>query len=393
MIIYNKTWLNNLQLQNSADQLLLAGCITNDEVKAIKEKYPVGFYTPGIFIRIGLFILTFIIASFSFGLLSLIMYQAHIVDSFGWPLFLGTVCVVALVMAVKEKNHFRSGIDDALLWIAAGLLTGSFSLLIYSSNGNDTHYLAISIFIFILGLCFTLVFTDLLVCTLTAASFFAIVFYAWRNAGAFGNATMPFVMILVAALAYFLTSRLADKPKTIYYTNCIIVAQIVSLVVLYAAGNYLIVDKLNNLLNDTQTSTANVPYGFFFWGWTMLLPLLYVARGIAKKDIILLRTGGLLFAGAIYTFRTYYHILSLELALIIGGVVLLIAVYSIMRYLKTQKHGFTYADIDHDETTNSIKLESLIAAGTLGHAHKAPAEPVSRFGGGDFGGGGSGGGF
>jgi hypothetical protein len=326
MIIYNKTWLNNLRLQNRVEQLHSAGCITNDELKAIREKYPVGFYTPGIFIRIGLFTLTFIIVSFSFGLLSLIMYQAHIVDSFGWPLFLGVLCVVALMICVKEKNHYRSGIDDALLWIAAAFLTGSFVFLMYSLNGSDTHYLAISIFIFILGLYFTLVFTDLLVCTLTSASFFAIVFYAWRNAGAFGNATMPFIMILVAALAYLLIARLADKPKATYYINCMITAQIVSLIILYAAGNYLVVDKLNNLLNHTETSAASVPFGFFFWGWTMLLPLLYLARGITKKDVILLRTGILLFAGAVYTFRTYYHILSLEVALIIGGVVLLIAI-------------------------------------------------------------------
>ncbi|WP_449435710.1 hypothetical protein [Pedobacter steynii] len=64
MIIYNNIWLANLLIREEAQKARKAEAISIDEQKKIADKYPVGFYTPNIFIRIGLFILTCIIVSF-----------------------------------------------------------------------------------------------------------------------------------------------------------------------------------------------------------------------------------------------------------------------------------------------------------------------------------------
>jgi hypothetical protein len=87
MIIYNKTWLNNLMAHELVSDEENGGYITRAESNAIKQKYPVGFYLPGIFIRVGLFILTCVITLCVMGLLSLMLESSQVLDSFGWPLF------------------------------------------------------------------------------------------------------------------------------------------------------------------------------------------------------------------------------------------------------------------------------------------------------------------
>lgn len=76
MIAYNKLWLANLRLQADVKENLNKGYITVEEFKNIKDKYPVGFYTPGLFARIGLFILTIIVVTFANGILSLLFASA-----------------------------------------------------------------------------------------------------------------------------------------------------------------------------------------------------------------------------------------------------------------------------------------------------------------------------
>jgi hypothetical protein len=396
MIIYNKTWLNNLELRNQSEHAHQTECVTDEELKNIKEHYPVGFYTPGIFIRIGLFVLTFIIALFSGGLLSLMFASTRAIEHFGWPMFLGVVCYVALEIIVTGKNHYRSGVDDALLWMSGGLLTGGFIWMIGSQDAYYQHppYLGISVFVFVLSLYFTLRFADVIMSALSILSFFAMIFFAWKNAGAFGMATMPFVIMLVSAIVYVLALRLNNNLAAQYHKACLMVVQIVSLVTLYVAGNYFVIDRLKNSLNDsTPVVHPSAIWGMFFWGWTILLPFVYIARGILKKDVILLRTGLMIIAFAVFTVRNYYHVLPTELALIMAGIVLLAIVYGLVQYLKTTKHGFTSADTNSPHLMDHIKIESLIIGESLGHTPAAPTEPANRFGGGDFGGGGSGGGF
>jgi hypothetical protein len=395
MIIYNKTWLKNLHLHQEAQQLHNAGCLTTEELKTIRDTNPVGFYTPGIFARCGLFLLTCICVSFSFSFLSLMMSSTGFIDSFGWILSLGLICTIALEVIVKNKHYYRAGINDALLWIAAGLLSvGTVWMLGFGTYGyGDTRYLPTSLILLIISLYFSLRFANTIMSIISCLLLFAVVFFAWQQVGSFGNATMPFVIMLIAVLLYFQATKLIKKAKQRYYEQCLIMVQIVSLVILYVAGNYFVIGYLNNMLNNVVTDgpPTGIKLGPFFWAWTMLLPLLYIIRGVMKKNIMLIRVGLVLFAVAIFTFRTYYHVMSAELAMIIGGTALLALVFTITRYLKIPKHGFTYVDIDNAADSN-LKLEALFTAATLGHNKAAPTQ-TDRFGGGNFGGGGTGGGF
>jgi len=96
-----------------------------------------------------------------------------------------------------------------------------------------------------------------------------------------------------------------------------------------------------------------------------------------------------LIAAAIATFRYYYHVLPLDMALTIGGALILGIAYVVMKFLKTPQYGFTYAEPDTEHAMDRLKVESLIVAEAFAKVPSAPAEHQDKFGGGDFGGGGS----
>jgi hypothetical protein len=99
-----------------------------------------------------------------------------------------------------------------------------------------------------------------------------------------------------------------------------------------------------------------------------------------------------LVAGAIFTIRYYYHILPAELAMIIGGCILIAGAYGLIRYLQTPKHGFTSIAPDEPKPhpLQNLPVESLILAETFKSTPTQPSDQPPHFGGGS--GGGSGGG-
>jgi hypothetical protein len=389
MIIYNKTWLANMRLQAVVKKDLLRGYITANEFKSITEKYPVGFYTPNLFVRVGLVILTFIIVSFGNGLISLVFAATGAVETFGWFFFLGLINYIALELIVKNNNHFRSGVDDALLFISGCLFVTGFVMLLFRIN-DTMNYIVLAGIIFLLSLYQSIRFADMLTSVVCCISFFAFIFFGWTKFIPAGLATAPFVMMLVSGVVYWLSRIKSKKEKFINYDNCFVIIQVVSLLTLYAAGNYYVIQTLST---EMAAQTGPVPFGALFWTWTILLPFVYVASGIKKKDVILLRSGLLLITAAALTFRNYYHVLPVDVTLTIIGAVILGIVYIIMRYLKIPKHGFTYAETDDGHLMDHLKIESLIIAETFSHTPQPPANEGVKFGGGDFGGGGSSGGF
>lgn len=390
MIIFNKEWLANERIQEQAEKAFNLGEINTEEVGRIKEAYPHGFYTPNLFIRIGLLILTLIIASFSGGLISLVLMDFKAIESPGYLLFLGILTYAALEVIVREKHHFRSGADDALIWTSAGLLlTGC----LWSAEDLLNRYeeLAVAGFVFILGLYYTLRFADVLMAMITTGALAAIAFFLWKNMDFYAMQTMPFLMITAAIILYIYFHRLEHYPPAVYYQNCLQVSKLISLLLFYAAGNYFVVREIGAEMNTASHLTiTEIPMAWFFWMWTFLIPVFYISWGIRKRDVLILRTGMVLVAIAGFTLKNYYHIMSGEALLTIIGAVLVFAAYMVIRYLKTPKHGLTSEEVSDGNVMDKIQVESLIVAETLSPVQ---GPDPGRFGGGSFGGGGSSGDF
>ncbi len=386
MIAYHKTWLNNLRVLAVFKTHLEQQRITVEEFTGISAAYPVGFYTPGIFARVGLAILTCVIVLFGDGLLSLMFWVSGAVGPSGWIVFLGLLSYGALELMIHTKHHFRSGVDDALLFLSAFQVAAGFAIFLYA---GDENYLALSLIIFLVTLFLTIRFLDTLMAAVCVASFFMLVCFGLEKIGPVGLMVIPFVMIITSALVYFIVMRVKDDLRLINYQYCFVAAQVVCLLTFYAAGNYYIVQTLSDELHGTATPIALGP---FFWTWTFLIPALYLGFGIKRKDIVLIRISLLLIAAAALTFRTYYHILPVDLMLTISGAIVLGLVYAITKYLKKPKHGFTLDEPNQANLMDNLKIESLVVAQTFGHT-QTPQNDGAKFGGGEFGGGGASDGF
>jgi len=393
MIIYAKNGLANLKIQEQAEAACDKGLLTELELNKIIENYPTGFYSPNLFGRIGFFILTILGGSFAGSLLSLLFGAMRVFEQAGWFLFLGIIAYVALELFTKRLNLYKSGIDNAMLWMAAALFLIAFMMAIDDHKQTD-HSLGISIFVALLSAYFVLRFLSAGMSIISCLAILAVVFFAWKEFGAIGEATMPFVIMLVSYLIYYTSTRITRNSKFIYYETCLLLIQITSLITLFLSGNYFVVQKLSNELHHLpMDSNLSLPFGWFFWIWTILLPFGYIALGVKNQSLMLLRIGMILVVAAICTFRYYYHILSTEHALVLGGAVLLALITTLINYLKHPKLGLIYATRSNRRDEDNLNLEGIVVAGASSHTTSSATDPGTRFGGGSFGGGGSSGDF
>ena len=384
MIAYNKTSLHNDRILEQSTTAFENNFISKEELLAIKHKYPVQFYTPNIFIRIGLFILTLIILSFSFSLFSL-LFMSSLENAWkGLMLFFAMLTYAALEFMVQTKHHYQSGVDDALLWNFSGLLFAGISLIL------DAGALTNCVLAFLISFYCSIRFIDRIMTVVAFLSLLGILFFAFTDHLGISKAIIPFVLMAASAAVYFLIKALEKKESLKNYELCFTIIRIASLLSFYAAGNYYVVREVNNAMFHL-TSDGSLPFGWLFWILTFLIPILYIARGIQKKDALFLRVGLLLVAAMIFTIRYYYHKVPNELFISITGFILMIVSYTLIKYLKQPMYGFTYAELNKQNEFEKLQMESLIIAETLGQ-QSTPVE-TTKFGGGSFGGGGAGGEF
>jgi hypothetical protein len=387
MIAYNKLWLDNVQLQQEAEREFDESCISKEENEAIKKNYPVGFYMPNPFVRIGLFVLTVIIAAFTLGLFSLLFLSGGF-ESFGaLSVVFGIITYAALELMVN-KNHCKSGVDDALLWMTAAFIVGGINA---SANVPP---LANAWIILLVALLLSLRFINVLMSAVACVALAAVIFYSYIRFGDIAKATTPFLIMIVCSRIYLLSKKLLRMEQWRHYNNCITVVSITALVCFYIAGNYFIVRESSiALFNLHLQDGQSIPSGWLFWIFTILIPPVYILRGIQKKDAGLLRTGLLLVAGMIFTVRYYYHIASIETAMAVGGIVMIAIAYVLIKYLYEPKYGFTYREQEDKLFIDKLQIENLVIAESFTGPSVQPAAGNTEFGGGSGGGGGASGGY
>jgi hypothetical protein len=97
---------------------------------------------------VGLFILTCVIIAFSDGLLSLFILDG-VSSPGGWALFLAVLTYAGLELIIYLKKHFRSGVDDALLFMVACQFVTAFAFILFSEKED---FLVLSLVIFVVTL-------------------------------------------------------------------------------------------------------------------------------------------------------------------------------------------------------------------------------------------------
>jgi hypothetical protein len=380
MIAYNRLYLDNRAVQSEASEALAKKIITAEEHQHIRASYPYHFYTPNIYIRIGLFLLTVVILLCCLGLFMLGGVSSE--NGIGILLiFFGIVSYAALEFFIYDRKVYRSGIDDALLWIASGLVFGGINLCASHINASME-----SLIIFLLATAGVLRYADHVIALVAYGACLSMIFHIAIGLGPAARAFLPFLIMVVAVVLYLLFTRLSAEQYLRNYHSCLALLQMAALLSFYLAGNYYIVRELNAYISGSPRPVA---LSWLWWLLTAIVPIIYLIRGIQKKDVIFLWAGLALIAASIFTVRYYYHVLPAELAMIIGGSVLIGGAYGLIRYLHSPKYGLTSIASGDPHLLEKLHIEALVLAETFQSAASRPADTGVRFGGGSGGGGGA----
>ncbi len=376
MKAYSENWVENLKFKSKLNSWFKSGQLNQEELSKGNEYFKEDFYKPNWFILMGLFLFTNIAVSFT---TTFFLAMVGILDSkIGLSIALIIVSAgsfIALEFFIKSKNLYRSGIDNALLYLALGFFYSS--ILLFFDFSLPFYYYPLLLF-FILIPAF-IRYADPLVAIAMFFSFFVFVFL-FATTFSIGKTILPFLLMSLAASVYFISK---SRLISFYFEDVQQIIKTLSLIVFYLAGNYLVVREANAVLNNNSPS-IEMPFGILFWVFTFSIPFVYIYIGMQNKDRKSIIIGLLAFGFSIFTFRYYHSVLPLEWALTLGGLVLIGFSIFVLKYFKTPKFNLSS---EVSEANKFSKLESILAAQAF--QANSTSNDTLKMGGGDFGGGGS----
>jgi hypothetical protein len=388
MIAHDKQLLNDLALLEEANSLQQAGFINKEQKDLIKKQLPDFKRQKNILVRLGFFLL----GSFLYGS---ICGAISIVGMAGEEYYFKICCYIfagvgfAGAEFLANQKYYGHGLDDAFILgailnvgLAIGISTDGYELIIavfmtIAAFGMYRRYLHLP---------------SLLVFCLASS---AVLFYGLFEFGPIGKTILPFVAMLFAAGFYFFTKKTIQSLSESYYYNGFLLANSFSLILFYLSCNYLVVRELSVMLLENEILPgSDIPFAYFFYAFTLIVPILYLVQALKTKDRIMLWISFLAIAFSIYTIRFYYSVLPIEVALTLGGVVLFAIAYFSIKRLKEEESGLTFKPNRINNSNALLNAEALIVASTFGMKPEAkPESSPMEFGGGGFSGGGSDGSF
>lgn len=378
MIAYNSQSLDNRDIRHEAAEALAQRLITEAEYQRIVDAHPYKLYTPNIYVRIGLFLLTVVVAAAGVALTLLIGLGTGDSGIETLLILWGLASFGVLEYFIYKRGMFRSGVDDALLWIA-GCLIYCGAAWVAGMPDDLSHGI-----ILILATWGALRYADSIMTLVAYAALLELIFHPLILHVA---AIIPFVFMAISVIVYSFSSHGCTRESLRHYYMSLSLLRTGALLTFYLAGNYFVAQHLNPAFgNDESTPVA---LGWLWWTLTAIVPVAYITWGLRKKDAILLWTGLALVAASVFTIRYYHHILSAEAAMILAGTILITASYFLIRYLRKPRQGFTSAASDDPHPLRGLPIEELIIAETFKSLPTQSPDQAPDFGGGSAGGGGA----
>ncbi|WP_348797382.1 hypothetical protein [Flavobacterium adhaerens] len=397
MIAYDKTLLDNTYIYKTAHKLKKSGFISLEQYKLLDYQLPKLKTQDNIFFRIGFFILGTILYTSINSFLS--FFGVVILEEIGldYNQYIHFLFLLALIgFAIKEimaskMGYFGFGVDDAFILGAIGLLLTNIGISF--EHNNETNYLLIFIVMAIVSTITYLRYLNLILALLACIGLTAsIAFFVFENL-IIGQSILPFVLMLFAFVSYFLCSKKLENLNLPYYFRGLKLAKGYFLILSYLAGNYYVVRELNASLSG-EVESKEIPFSLLFWGFTFIIPVLYLVFSVKNKDRMMLWIGFLCLSFSFFSFRNYYHVLPAEFALTLGGLALFAFTYVAIKKTKHNETGITFKADKLTDPNAFANLQVLVTATQFGLKPEVPVEdsPI-KFGGGGFSGGGSSGDF
>jgi len=388
MIAYDKKMLDNEALIDEAGTLYKGGFISKEQKKFIEKELPDLKSQSNILVRIGFFLLGSFLFGSICGAISLFGVSSERIF-FQICCYIFAVVGFAGVELLATQNFRNHGLDDA--FILGTLLNVGFAIAITTEG----YEMVIATFVSIASLFMFLRYLHVLSMLVFCLSTTAFLFYGMFEFGDIGKAILPFTAMIFAGAFYFFTKKLINNLKERYYYKGLLLANSFCLILFYLSCNYLVVRELSaELLGVEVKPGTDIPFAFFFYAFTFIVPVVYLVQALRTKDRLMLWISFLAIGFSIYTIRFYHSILPIEVALTLGGVVLFAIAFFSIKKLKEKESGLTFKPdrINHSDTL--LNAEALVVASTFGMKPevKPQASPMD-FGGGGFSGGGSEGSF
>ena len=358
------------------------GFIDNQQLEKIQEVYAVSLYHPNFIIRVLLFIATLFALSGVSGFFGLIVGD---MDDDVIAIVCSVYGIVSFFLLEKlfiNKNHFKSGVTEAILYHACGFTIGG---LIVVTDFN-THVILWSCVVVFSFAAFR--YLDLLCTAAATFSLGGILFFEFYNIGGVFQQIIPFVFISGFTPLYFLIRKLKKRNNLKLWKNNLLLAEAICLIFIYAAGNYMVVRELSvSMMNLEIAEGGDIPFAIIFYALTILIPIAYLYVGIKYRNIVLLRVSLIVLAYSVFTFKYYFSLGHPEISLTLAGLFLLGITIALLRYLKTMRNGFTRENILSEKWGN-MNVEAFIISQTMG-GNQPTVEHQDMPGGGASGGGGA----
>jgi hypothetical protein len=380
---YNATWLHNLSILKEVKQWRDHDMLSQEQFRAISNEYPSSFYHPNVIIRVLLFIATLIALAGVTGLGALAVFNSRSNEeyAFGVSLVYGIASFIFLDRVfIYSAKHYKSGVTEALLYHALG-----FTLIgLAGMAAWDPLLMASAFFVVFSFAAFRYIDLIATACAFASLAFF--LFYVLYDAGGYMQQIIPIAMITAFTPLYFAVKKKKTYAATNPWRPCLTLLEALSLLLVYAAGNYFVVRELSLELMDLVIEEGqDIPFAYVFYFLTVAIPVGYLYFGIKRKDLVLIRVSLLAVAFSVFTFKYYFSLGHPEISLTSAGAVLLAVSLLLFRYLKTPKHGYTRENVLREKWAD-MNVESFVIAQSLGGNTVTVQETG---GGGDFAGGGS----
>lgn len=385
MIAYDTQGLDALETLKTAQDLHRSGQLTDTQWQAIQAQNVPKFYTPNLFIRIGLGIFTLILLISSIGM-GWLVAETNSQEGISIMSFVFGLLTIAVLekWAIQSARHLRSGVDDMMLYYGVGLMVTSI-LMLLPYETPTVVYPAVMLPFMLVG---SVRYLDRLFALGTFLCVLAIIFLIVKEIPGMALYLLPLSGMAFGVAVYFFSQSGQQRASWRFWRGQLYVLEMLALVLFYASGNYWVVREAGVALFDL----GEMPIPYFFWAFTFVVPMVYIGMGLRKKNRILLDIGLACVAAAGFSFRHYYSVMPLAWAGVFCGAFLFALSYFTTRYLA--KHKGPYTHESDGDTTMLQEIEEQLIEQTI--ATQNPPESGKKpdgFGGGQFGGGGASGDF
>lgn len=381
MIAYDKNGLDALLIKDTARQWHEKGLLSDEKWQNIRERHPPPFYSPNVFIRIGLAVFCLILLIAAMGLAFMFVEPNSMNGAALFSIFWGVICIFLLeIWAIQSARHFGSGIDDMLLYAGVWTIIGS----LWSFLDYDTDPLVYTGLAWPFLLAGSIRYADRMMTAAAYCCSLLIVLLLVHKIPKLSLYLMPFAGMAFSAAAWFFARNGQERYAWRHWHGGLAIVEWLALITFYAAGNYWVVQQAGLAFFELEQA----PLAWFFWLFTFAVPALYLFMGLRRKDRLMLDAGLGAVAAMVFTYRYYFHVMPLAWAAAIGGAILLAVSYFSIRYLRKHTTGYTY-DAD-DKKSLLQEAEVQVIAQTVGHQTTATPAQKDIMGGGQFGGGGAG---